>query len=136
MQTRGALFPSTVVFFNLHRTFGVEGDTQGINDIDIRSVIFYIQRSIRTAEDTATEIVLIQSLAHGGCILRLEIIYIHASVAYIIKGLLQTVVSIETQLLIFGNNLVEIRVEVDGIIVQLRHRHKMFTDKFRPHVVF
>ena len=61
---------------------------------------------------------------------------VHAGVAYIIKGLFQTVVSIETQLLIFGNNLVEIRVEVDGIVVQLRHRHKMFTDKFRPHVVF
>ena len=51
----------------------------------------------------------------------------------IFKGLLQTVVGIQTQLLIFGNDLFRVRMEIDDVVVQLRHRHQLLTDEFGPY---
>ena len=69
MQSGRALFPTSVVLFDLYRSKGSEADTQGIDDIDVLTLINDINRGIQTALDEASEVVLVQPVAdHVGSV--------------------------------------------------------------------
>ena len=134
MESRSSLFPSTVVPLDFYRSKGSEGDAEGIYNIDILALIDHIHWGIPSAGDEAPEVILLQSVVHVGFVLVINgTCCLYARITDILKTLLQTVVRVEAHLLIFGNDLIRIRVEIDGVVIQFHHRHQLFANEFGPY---
>ena len=64
MQAGCAITPTAEIFLDFDRSSMIQADSQGIDYVNIVALIDYIYRGIQATGDTASEVVLLQSVAH------------------------------------------------------------------------
>ena len=133
LQACCAILPSTVIRLDLRSRRRTQGDTNGIDDVDILALILHVLRTTETGGDKSAEIVL--QCAH----LRLVLLIhrserLHTRVADILKGLRKTVRVRDTQVGRRRHGLGIIGVEIHDLVTHRHLQHELFTDQFGPYL--
>ena len=133
MQTRCSFLPTTAVLLDLTNTAVTKINTEGIDNVDILiSRILDVHRTIETTDDFIAPIVR--------CLLPHHAVTgtdrgSYSTVANESEVLRHTEVRRQVQVIRVIDDLLAVRVEIDGITTCHHHRHELLTDQLRPHLL-